>query len=112
MPRGSPTYVTHMLKVYEAVIAVDGLNFSRARIWLPSNLHFKKWEALMESSVNVLMVHYLKFGFPTGHEGLVPTPATGNRSPLCAQTPAHVTVEVQGGAMVGPFDPLPFTPWC
>ena len=46
----------YMLRVYKAHIAVCGLN-SRARIWLPANLHFKEY-----SSANVLMMDYLTFG--------------------------------------------------
>ena len=62
--RGGPKYAAHMLRVYEAVTAIGGLNVSRAIIQLPSNLHFKEWEALIESPAYVLMVDCLKFCFP------------------------------------------------
>ena len=58
-----------MLRVYVAVTAMSNLNFSEARIQLPSNLHFKEWEALVEFSADALTVDYLMFGFPAGYEG-------------------------------------------
>ena len=72
--RGGPKYAAHMLRVYKAVTAMGSLNFSKARIQLPSNIHFK------ESPADALMVEYLKFGFPTGYEGPMSTPATGNHT--------------------------------
>ena len=80
--RGSLKYTFHMLRVYEVVTAMDGLNLSRTRLRLPSNLHFKEWKALIESSANALIVDYLKFVFPTGYEGPVPTLATSNHLSL------------------------------
>ena len=59
--RECPKYAPHMLRVYEAVTAMGGQNFSRARIQLPPTPHFNEWEALMESSPNMLIVDNLKF---------------------------------------------------
>ena len=102
-------------RVYKAVTAVGSLNFSGARIQLPSTLHIKEWEALIESSANVLTVDYLKYDFPAEYERPVPTPATGNHTSMLRHqrdVAIYIMAEVREGAMLGPFDALPFTPWC
>ena len=55
-----------------------GPNFSGATIQLPSNLHFKEWEAPIESPADTLMVGCLQCGFPAGYEGPLPTPYTSH----------------------------------
>ena len=76
--RGCPKYAAYMLRMYESVTAMGGPNFSGARIQLPSNLHFKEWEALIECSADILMVDYQKFRFLAGYDGSVVPQATGN----------------------------------
>ena len=86
-------------------------NFFGARIWLPSNLYFKEWEALIQSPADALMVDCLKFGY----KGPVSTLATGNHPSALRQqrdVAAYNMAEVREGAMLGPFSALPFTPWC
>ena len=76
---------------------------------------FKEWEALIESPANALMVDCLIFGFPVGYEGPVLTPATDSHHVVLrhqCNVVAYVMAKVREGAMLGPFDALPFTPWC
>ena len=49
-----------------------------AHITMPSNLHFKAWDELIQMPVNARVVAFLCLGFPVGYEGPVPTPAIGN----------------------------------
>ena len=76
--RGGYEYAVHKLRVCQDVPDMGSPNFSGAIIQLPSNLHFKEWEGLIDSSTDVLMLDYLNFAFPTGYKGPVPMPATSN----------------------------------
>ena len=97
--------MAYTMRVYEAV-TVGGRTYSCGiRVQLPSNLHFKEWEALVRMPDDVLTIDWLKFGFPVGYEGPMLTPATSNDS-LALHRPcdvvAYVTSEVKDGAMLGP----------
>ena len=98
-------YADHLLQVYLAVMAVGVPNFKGTRVPIPSSLHFEEDEAT---------ITYLQFGFPAGYEGPVPTPSQGNHPSAnkhCGNVAVYITNEVNKGAMLGPFDTHPFTPW-
>ena len=75
-----PGYAALMLGIYSLVAATCLPNFMATRVPLPSNLHFKAWHSLVHIADNARVVKFLKFGFPMGFEGLVPTLAADNHS--------------------------------
>ena len=73
-------YVASMLDIYR-VVTVSGLpNFKGVRITLPSNFIFNEWEAIAYSQANCAVIQYLRYGFPVGFEGHMPTPSFGNHA--------------------------------
>ena len=55
-----------------------------------------------------------EFGFPVGYEGPVPTPTFHNHPSAVHHSNdvvAYIMKELGEGAMLGPFDQPPFTPW-
>ena len=104
-----------MTDIYNKVIEAGLLNYSGARLQLLSNMHFPEWEALAHTLEDITLISFLKYGFPVGYEGPVPTPAVHNNA-SALQHPkdvaTYVLTELEEGAMLGPFDMEPFIPWC
>ena len=69
-----------MLHIYEKVTATNLPNYSTAHCQLPSNFQFKESEALIQNPEDATTVDCLKFGFPVGYQGLIPTPTVTNHS--------------------------------
>ena len=97
--------------IYDAVRTTGLPNCLGAR-----NLNLQAWEKYIDSSLDEAdLLEYVKFGFPLGYLG----PASGTED-LCNHAsaerfPRHVnefiSTEVAEGAVLGPFDSPPFTPW-
>ena len=60
-----------MLDIYRVVTA-SGL--------LPSNFIFNEWEAIAHSQADREIIQYLRYSFPTGFEGPIPTPSFCNHA--------------------------------
>ena len=61
-----------------------------------------------------LTFQFLHFGFPVGYEGPVPTPTFHNHPSAVRHSTdvaAYILKELGEGAMLGPFNHPPFTPW-
>ena len=65
----SPAYNNSMVDIYRAVTAHGQPNFRGAHIILPSNSDFHHWSSIAYEQV----LQFLKFGFPAGFEGPIPT---------------------------------------
>ena len=96
------------------VIRSTGLpNYRQARFPVHSDLNIQAWERLLENSPNTRLLDYLKFGFPLSlynHDSLANKDIVNHFSAL--QYPSAVTEylhkEVNLGAMLGPFDDIPY----
>ena len=96
------------------VIRSTGLpNYKQARLPVNSNLNIQAWEKLLVNSPNTRLLDYLKFGFPlslTNYESLNNTDVVNHFSAL--QHPKAVSdylhKEVDLGAILGPFDDIPY----
>ncbi len=112
--RGSQAYSVFMHRVFEQVIATGVPNYKGAKIMLPTNLNISKWENAVSDYHDKEVLEYLKYGFPVGYRGPVPTSQPGNHA-SARQFPEDVQrytrVEVEKGAMLGPFPSPPFQPW-
>ena len=75
-----PTYATYMTRVYESVSVAGRPNYQGARLQLPFNLQFEEWEALVSTEEDGQLIELLRYGFPMGYEGPVPTPAESNHA--------------------------------
>ena len=73
-----------------------------------------QWATICTTEEDVITLSYLIYGFPAGYEGPVPTPSQANHPSAInhrQDVEAAITKEIIEGAMLGPFDSPPFTPW-
>ena len=76
----SPAYSNSMLDIYRVVTARGQPNLRGARLPLPSNFDFHEWSAIAHTQVDREVLQYLKYGFPAGFQGSIPTPSFSNYS--------------------------------
>ena len=101
-----------MLDMYTAVKAFGCPNFRGTKIQLPSSFIFNEWEAIAHSQVDREVIQYLRYEFPMGFEGSIPTPSFGNHASATnhpRDVKSYITKEIAEGAMLGHFPrtPLP-----
>ena len=104
-----------MLDIYRVVIACGQPNFRGARLPLPSNFDFHQLAAIPHTPANQQVLQYLRYGFPVGFQGPIPTPSFGNHSSSVnhpRDVKVYIATELAEGAMLGPFSQPPFTHWC
>ena len=80
-----------------------------------SNIDFKQWDSIAVNPEDKLVAQFLKFGFPAGYNGPIPTPTTGNHpsaSHHSTDVAAHICKEIQQDAMLDSFSAPHFHPWC
>ena len=69
-----------MTTVYDEVTAAGLPNYLEACPQLPSNLHFREWEALALTEDDTRLIDFLKYNFPMGYDVPVPTLADNNHA--------------------------------
>ena len=95
-----------MLDIHRVVTASGLPNFRGARIPLTSNFIFNEWDAIANSQADREVIPYLRYGFPSGFEGPIPTPSFGNHASAITHpqdVKVYITTELAEGAMLGPF---------
>ena len=70
--------MAHLLGIYEQVVARGASNIMTALLQLPSNLVFDEWEQLLDTPEDNTIMDFLKYGFPVGYMGPVPTPSANH----------------------------------
>ena len=106
-------YAIKMLQIYNEVVAHGRPNFEGAKFILPSNLIFPEWDTIAHIDEDARTVDYLRYGFPAGYDGPVPTPLLDNHALAinhCRDVATYIKKKLSEGAMLSPFDKPPFTP--
>ena len=75
-----PMHASVMTDIYNKVTEVGLPNYQGAQLQLPSNMHFPEWEALAHTPEDSTLISFLKYGFPVGYEGPVPTTTDYNHA--------------------------------
>ena len=102
--------------IYDLVRSTGVPNCLGARVPLPTNLNVSAWQRYIDTSTDEAdIIDYIKFGFPLGYLGPEsPTDGVDNHD-SATRFPNHIdqfiAVEKKAGALQGPFDSPPFTPW-
>ena len=107
-------FAAALLGVHAGVACYTETNFWGAHIPVPTNLNLGSWAALCVTDQDHLILQYLQSGLPAGYEGPAPTPTFHNHPSTVhhgSDMTAYIIKELKEGAMVGPFDHPPFTPW-
>ena len=111
----SLAYSNSMLDIYRVVTAHGQPNFRGAHLPLPSNFDVHQWSAIAHTQADLEVLQYLKYGFPVGFEGPIPTPSFSNHSSAVnypRDIKAYIATELSEGPRLGSFPQPPFTPWC
>ena len=103
------------MDMYCTVRATALPNHMRARIPVPSGLNIPAWRSLLVGYHDRKALDYLEYGWPADFTApKAPTPTSKNH----AEAPEYkvsivnyVATELTHGALLGPFDEPPFTPW-
>ena len=102
--------------IYDVVRATGVPNCISARTPLPINLNIQAWQSYIDHDTDEAeLLDYVTYGFPLGYMGPAShTTGTPNHN-MAEQHPTHVDdfiqVEMDAGALLGPFASPPFTPW-
>ena len=104
-------------RIYDQVRATNAHNHEKARITLETSLKLEVWgrEATGHADNNMVL-QGLRFGFPIQYRG---PPKYADNNTTNHQTAVshprdvmmYINKEKQYGALAGPFDQPPFTPW-
>ena len=104
-------FAAAMLAIFTCIVSCDDHNFCGARIPI---LHLPQWAALCHHDDDYRTLSFLTYGFPAGYAGPVPTPSHINHPSALnhnRHVASYVCKELGEGAMLGPFDAPPFSPW-
>lgn len=91
-------------------------NFLGAKIPIKSDLVIPKWEEYLVSYHGKDLVLFLKYGWPAGYHADYPLASVQDNHPSAIHHLNHVRSfvqkEIQHNTILGPFNELPFAPWC
>ena len=117
-PYTNPTaWVANSLykSIYDQVRECAVPNYCGKRIPVPSALTIQAWRSLLVDYHDTQLPDFLEYGWPADYTApRPPIPATSNHRESPDQThhiQEYVDAELTHGALLGPFDAPPFTPW-
>ena len=104
--------------IYDTVKASGCHNHQGARITLPMALNIEAWkQEVTRHPDDETVIQGIQFGFPIQYGGPPQYAATSTPNHASARNfnrhvQKYIKEELQHGAMEGPYDCPPFTPWC
>ena len=102
-------------EIYSAVRETGLPNYIKAKIPLPSGLNINAWRLKLRNSPFERIIDLLEFGWPADYVKITPpTPTFKNHSSKVEdkeQINNYIKKETALGALLGPFDDIPFEPW-
>lgn len=100
---------------YNDITCVALPNFLGAKISVPSGLNIQKWRQYLSDYHDQSLCEFLQYGWPIGYRNARPPKSIEYNHPSALAHMSHVKdfikIELQYGALVGPFDSPPFEPW-
>lgn len=102
-------------EVYDQIKSHLKPNYLSAKIQLHSGLNFDAWSIALAKYHDTELCRYLRYGWPLGyHKSSPPVTLEDNHQSATQHLDdvrAFIKKELSFGALVGPFDTQPFTPW-
>jgi len=102
-------------RAYEEARSTALPNYLASRVPLTSGLNITNWRRQMEGRKDHLLADHLQFGFPSNYTAASPPSPTYNNHKSSAsddqQIRQYIDSETQHGAILGPFEVPPFSPW-
>ena len=104
-----------LIRIYDAVRSTGVPNYQQARIPLPHALNMTAWRHHLADYHDTALCDFLEYGWPMNFVSPVPpTPTTCNHGSATAYVQHvrdYLQKETQLGALLGPFEAPPFSPW-
>lgn len=101
--------------LYAEVKAKNLPNALGAKQYVQSDLVIQNWVALLQNYHDNELCHFLAYGWPLGFYAQVMPVSVDKNHPSALAYPQHIDdfldTEMRFGAILGPIDDLPFTPW-
>lgn len=102
-------------ELYDNIKRFNRPNAIGARITLDSGLNHEQWEACLAHYHDKEICAYLRYGWPVGYTADAPPASVNRNHPSGINFKHHVDdfiqTECNFGAMLGPFNMDPFSPW-
>ena len=101
-----------MIEAHKQIEASGVQNFQKCRIQIPSKFNFPFIERELADYPGKIIIDYLKFGFPLGHDGVRGSSALPKNHTGATQFPEQMEQmlekELNSHAAIGPFNQVPF----
>lgn len=100
---------------YNDIIGKALPNFLGAKVTVPSDLKLNKWREYLVGYHDTALCDFLQFGWPIGYMAHQPPQSVEKNHPSAVAHIKHIRkfiqTELEYGALLGPFDSIPFEPW-
>lgn len=100
---------------YTKIVSTALPNFLGAKLTVKSDLKVHKWRQYLENYHDPLLCEFLQFSWPIGYKLHKPPQSIDKNHPSADAHMSHVRkfieIEMEHGALLGPFDSPPFQPW-
>ena len=107
-------YNSHMLDIYNRVLATGTYNYRVARLPLPSGLNVESWKLYLQDYHDGEIVNFLEFGWPSNFQVGNPLKSTltnhGSGVNYNKHIDFYIEKEIGLNAMLGPFSVPPVAP--
>ena len=107
-------YNSHMLDIYNRVLATGTYNYKVARLPLPSGLNLESWKLYLQDYHDGEIVNFLEFGWPSNFQVGSPLKSTltnyGSGVNYNKHIDFYLEKEIGLNAMLGPFSVPPVAP--
>ena len=103
------------MDIYQKVRSTNLPNYMSARIPIPSDLKCDAWDHLLQNYHDQEITQFLRFGWPSSYTAPTPPTSTLRNHPSAfahsSEVDRFIQKECSKGALLGPFDNPPFSPW-
>lgn len=105
------------LEVYNRCVSEMTHNITGPRVSLANDMNIEAWKEISTSHPDDWwIIECIEYGFPLQYRGPALNNAFMENHPSAVNFPsqvrAYIGKELPLGGLVGPFDDVPFTPWC
>ena len=105
----------HLAHIYQIVNHSRKPNHEATKVPLTHGINTQQWDKLLINYKDKHLVEHLKFGFPLGFITNTKPNTTAKNHQSALKHPQAITkyiqTEITHGALAGPFEQPPFTPW-
>ena len=103
------------MNLYQRVRSTNLPNYMSAQVQIPSDINCDAWDMLLTDYPDRELCKFLRYGWPSNYTAPTPPTSTLKNHPSALahqdEVDKFVQKELSKGALLGPFDKPPFSPW-